>query len=170
MDTKTALIVIDFQNARTDDQSEYYIWNLKELITKTNYLLNYARNMGYKIIFTRHIEQQWDFAEHSINSHIMDWIEKTSTDIVVQKQKISSFYKTNMEEELTGIDNVVVCGILTNLCVRSFVQDAYDRDYKIVLIKDCCIAFDKKTHEFTLDDLKHTREEIEVLELEAFLE
>ncbi len=170
MDTKTALVIIDFQNAWTDDQSDYYIGNLKELITKTNYLLNYARNMGYKIIFTKHVEEQWDFAEHSINSHIMDWIEKSSTDIVVEKRKISSFYKTNMEEELEWIENVVVCWILTNLCVRSFVQDAYDRDYKIVLINDCCTAFDKKTHEFTLEDLKHTREEIDILELEAFLE
>jgi len=170
MHTKTALIVIDFQNAWTDDQSDYYVWNLKELITKTNYLINYARNMDYKIIFTKHIEQEWDFAEHSVNSHIMDWIEKSDTDTVIQKHKISSFYKTNMEQELDWIENVVVCWILTNLCVRSFVQDAYDRDYKIVLIKDCCIAFDKKTHEFTLEDLKHTREEIDILELEAFLE
>jgi hypothetical protein len=38
------------------------------------------------------------------------------------------------------------------------------------LINDCCVAFDKKTHEFTLEDLKHTREEIDILELEAFLE
>jgi len=170
MQTKTAIVLIDLQNAWTDDQSEYYVWNLKEFIAKTNYLLNYARNMDYKIIFTRHIEQQWDFAEHNINSHIMDWIEKSSTDIVIQKHKISSFYKTHMEEELSWIENVVVCGILTNLCVRSFVQDAYDRDYKIVLIKDCCVAFDKKTHEFTLEDLKHTRDEIDILDLEAFLE
>lgn len=170
MNTKTALVIIDLQNAWTDDQSDYYIGNLKELITKTNYLLNYARNIGYKIIFTKHVEEQWDFAEHSINSHIMDWIEKSSTDIVIEKRKISSFYKTNMEEELEWIENVVVCWILTNLCVRSFVQDAYDRDYKIVLINDCCVAFDKKTHEFTLEDLKHTREEIDILELEAFLE
>lgn len=170
MHTKTALILIDFQNAWTDDQSDYYVWNLKEFITKTNYLLNYARNMDYKIIFTRHLEEQWDFAEHNINSHIMDWIEKASTDIVINKHKISSFYKTDMEEELHWIENVVVCGILTNLCVRSFVQDAYDRDYKIVLIKDCCVSFDKKIHEFTLEDIKHTREEIEILELEAFLE
>jgi len=58
MDTKTALVLIDFQNARTDNQSDYYVGNLKDPIAKTNYLLNYARNMGYKIIFTRHIEQE----------------------------------------------------------------------------------------------------------------
>jgi nicotinamidase-related amidase len=58
MNTKTALVIIDLQNAWTDDQSDYYIGNLKELITKTNYLLNYARNMGYKIIFTKHAEEQ----------------------------------------------------------------------------------------------------------------
>jgi nicotinamidase-related amidase len=170
MQTKTALVIIDLQNARNDDQSDYYVWNLKDLTSKTNYLINYARNMWYKIIFTKHIEEEWDFADHNINSHIMDWIEKSSTDIIINKRKISSFYKTDMEEQLNWVENIVVCGILTNLCVRSFVQDAYDREFKIVIIKDCCAAFDKKTHEFTLEDLKRTREEIDILDLEAFLE
>ena len=72
------------------------------------------------------------------------------------------------EKELKGIKEIVICGILTNLCVRSLAQEAYDRDFQITIIKDCCVAFDAETHEFTLKDLKATREEIEFLNLNEF--
>ena len=64
---------------------------------------------------------------------------------------------------------MVISGILTNLCVRSLAQDAYDRDYKITIIKDCCQAFNQETHEFTLKDLKVTREEIEIVNSKEFI-
>jgi nicotinamidase-related amidase len=49
-------------------------------------------------------------------------------------------------------------------------QDAYDRDFEIIVIKDCCVALDKETQEFTFKDLKATREEIEFLNADEFVE
>lgn len=54
--------------------------------------------------------------------------------------------------------------------MRSLVQDAYDRDFDISVIKDCCVAFDEETQEFTFKDLKATREEIQFLNLNEFIE
>ena len=116
--------------------------------------------MGYKIVFTRHVDD--DF-----NSELIDGLFKEGDSLVV-KNKVSSFYKTEMEEVLGEIDETVVCGILTNLCVRSFIEDAYDRDMNINVIKDCCATYDSKTHEFTFKDLKETRPEIEFFDLEKF--
>jgi len=48
-------------------------------------------------------------------------------------------------------------------------KDAYDRDFKITIIKDCCRAFDAETHEFTIKDLKATREEIEMVNVNEFI-
>ena len=88
--------------------------------------------------------------------------------MLIAKNKISPFYKTSLEKELRGISEIVVAGILTNLCVRSVAQDAYDRDFSIVIIDDCCAAFDKRTHTFTLKDLQATRPEIEIMKCSAF--
>jgi len=90
--------------------------------------------------------------------------------VLIKKNKISPFFKTDLDKHLEGIDDIVIAGILTNLCVRSLAQDAYDRDFKITIIKDCCRAFDVETHEFTIKDLKATREEIEFLNLNEFIE
>ena len=70
---------------------------------------------------------------------------------------------------MIGINEIVVAGILTNLCVRSLVQDAYDRDFKITVVKDCCVSFNQVTQDFTFKDLKETREDIEFVNLNEFV-
>lgn len=167
---KKALILVDFENEWLDKRSDYYMGDISEILEKTNHLINLCRKRGHKIIFIRHVEKDSDkeFAENSKNTGIIPSINKADSDIIITKNKISPFYETNLEEELEGMNEIVVCGILTNLCVRSLVQDAYDRDFEIEIIGDCCVAFDKETHDFTLKDLKSTREEIKILNLEEF--
>ena len=80
--------------------------------------------------------------------------------------KISTFYETNLEEHLEGYESIA-CGILTNRCVRSLVNDAYDRDF---VITDCCTAFDEDTLESTIRDLKATRDELVFTDTDSFIE
>ena len=169
--TSKALILVDFEKEWTDKSSDYFVGDVSELIEKTNKLIDFCRKNNYKIIFTTHIEKDSDeaFAENSENVEIIDEIHKKNSDVLIMKNKISPFFKTDLDKHLEGIDEIVICGILTNLCVRSLAQDAYDRDFKITIIKDCCRAFDVETHEFTLKDLKATREEIEFLNLNEFV-
>jgi len=169
--TSKALIIVDFEKEWTDKSSDYFVGDVSELIEKTNKLIDFCRKNDYKIIFTTHVEKDSDeaFAPNSENVELIDEINKQDSDVLITKNKISPFYQTNLEKHLEGIDEIVICGILTNLCVRSLAQDAYDRDFKITIIKDCCRAFDVKTHEFTLKDLKATREEIEFLNLNEFI-
>jgi len=100
----------------------------------------------------------------------MSELKIADDDTVIIKNKISPFYNTSLEKELHGIKHVIVCGILTNLCVRSFIQDAYDRDFAITVIKDCCVAHTPEIQEFTFYDLAQTREEIDFTDLKEFVE
>lgn len=169
--TSKALILVDFEKEWTDKSSDYFVGDISDVVEKTNKLIDYCRKNDYKIIFTTHIEKDSDeaFAENSENVEIIDEINKQDSDVLIKKNKISPFFKTNLDKHIEGIDEIVIAGILTNLCVRSLAQDAYDRDFKITIIKDCCRAFDVETHEFTLKDLKATREEIEFLNLNEFI-
>jgi len=166
-----ALILVDFENEWTIKSSEYYVGDITSVLDNTNQLIDHCRTLGYRIIFTTHIEKgsSGPFAGNSKNVEIMSSMHKKSTDMFIRKNKISPFYKTDLEKELKGVDEIVIAGILTNLCVRSLAQDAYDRDFAITIIKDCCKALDEKTHEFTLKDLKATREEINIVGLKEFL-
>ena len=166
-----ALICVDFEKEWTNRNSDYFVGDILQVIERTNKLIDYCRNNSYKIIFTRHVEKDSKdaFIEGSENIEIIDGLHKRGGDALITKNKISPFYKTNLDKALKNINKIVVCGILTNLCVRSLVQDAYDRDFEIKVVKDCCVSFDDETQEFTFKDLKATREEIEFLDLDEFI-
>ncbi|NMC36021.1 cysteine hydrolase [Candidatus Beckwithbacteria bacterium] len=165
-----ALILIDFQEQWLDPKSDYFVGDIAKILEKVNRLIQFARKQGLKIIFTRHIEQdsKTDFAPNSKGVEIISLLHKDKKDTLITKYRINPFYQTKLEQELVGVTKVVVAGILTNLCVRSFVEAAYDRDFAITVIADCCVAFDQKTQDFTIQDLKNTREEIQFMDLEEY--
>ena len=66
--------------------------------------------------------------------------------------------------------NLVVCGALTNLCVRMFVEEAYDREYRIALIDDLTVTYSEELHDTTLQDLVDTRSGLTILPLEKFID
>lgn len=165
----SALVLIDYQTERRDPESEYYVGDLVELVAKVNFLIDFCKARGYKIIFTKHVEH--DATDYFADTtQIIPELKISEADVIVVKHKISPFYQTELEQELEGVKNVVVCGILSNLCVRSFVEEAYDRDMKITVIKDCCAAQTPEKQEYTFNDLHDTREEIEFINFEEFVE
>ena len=165
---KKAILIIDWEQEWVDPKSEYYIGSdLSNETAKINSLIGYGRENGYKIIFVKHIEPDGDAFKRGTSS--IEFVENLNiekNDVVIEKERISCFYETNLDNLLEGITEVIIAGILTNLCVRSAVQDAYDRDFAITVVKDCCIAFDDETHKFTLEDLKNTRPEIKIRTLD----
>jgi nicotinamidase-related amidase len=158
----TALILVDFENEWLDRYSEYFVGDIERVLIRVNMLIDYCRKKGYKIIFIQHIEKDSTqaFAPKTKRVKIIKGLHKEKSDIVIKKYKISAFYKTSLERKLAGVSEIIVCGILTNLCVRSLIEGAYDRNLAINVIKDCCVAFDRETQEFTFNDLKSTRKEI----------
>jgi nicotinamidase-related amidase len=168
---RRALILVDFEREWTDRNSDYFVGDISGVIERTSRLIDFCRKKGYRIIFTRHVEDDpgGAFARGSGNVEIIPGLHRKDSDVLITKSRISPFFRTGLEKELEGTGGIVAAGILTNLCVRSLVQDAYDRDFDITVIKDCCVAFDKKTQEFTFRDLKETREEIEFLDAEEFM-
>lgn len=167
---ETALVVIDMQAARIEKNSEYYLGDLNTMIEKINYLIAYAREVGYKIIFIKHHEVEWPFALDNPLSDFIPELFVEKEDIIINKFKISSFYNTKLENELNGIKNLVVCGVLTNLCVRMFVEEAYDREYRIAILDDLTATFSDELHNATLEDLYATRSDLNILPLDKFVE
>ena len=168
-DSESALVLIDFQSERIDPESKYYVGDIKEVISKVNFMIDYCRARNYKIIFTKH--REIDSLDHfGPESAFIPELKVLPEDTIIMKNKISPFYNTSLEKELSETKHVIVCGILTNLCVRSFIEDAYDREFKISVIKDCCVAHTPEIQEFTFYDLQQTRDEVEFINFKEFTE
>jgi len=69
-------------------------------------------------------------------------------DIAVEKVGYSAFYMSRLEWVLrhAGIDTLVVGGIATNTAVASTVRDAELREFRSIVLADCCAAFDEAQH------------------------
>ena len=75
---------------------------------------------------------------------------------IIPKKRYSAFFNTNLDEILKKIkpDKLIVCGVLTDICVMHTVADARNRDYAVEVPVDCVAALDEKTQQFALDHIE----------------
>lgn len=79
-------------------------------------------------------------------------IEPLDKETVIVKHYPNSFYKTKLQEELikNDVTDLVVCGMMTHMCVDTTVRAAKDYGYKITLISDGCATKDLEWNGDTL--------------------
>ena len=53
-----------------------------------------------------------------------------------------------------GIENLLVCGVTTEVCVNTSVREANDRGYRCVVLADCCASYFPEFHDMGLKMIK----------------
>ena len=73
----------------------------------------------------------------------------------MDKVRFDAFQWTSLEPLLRGlnINDLVVCGVVTNLCVETTIRSAFMRDFPVTLLADCCAAQTRRLHELSLEVL-----------------
>lgn len=73
----------------------------------------------------------------------------------VLKHRVSPFYATGLEALLraNGIERIVCSGVSTQAVVQATVRDGHDRDYRMVLLEDCCAAHSAEEHRNSVGSL-----------------
>jgi len=94
-----------------------------------------------------------DFQPGTFGHQLVDRLQPA--DFVVEKVAYSAFYQTRMEFVLraSGIERLMICGIVTNGGVASTLRDAHVRGISTVLLSDGCGAFKPEVHDATLTSL-----------------
>jgi ureidoacrylate peracid hydrolase len=80
---------------------------------------------------------------------------RAPTDIVVPKRRYSAFFGTDLDLLLRErtIATVIVTGVVTNICVRSTVHDAFFLGYEVVVPVECVAATTPQAQATSLYDI-----------------
>jgi nicotinamidase-related amidase len=78
------------------------------------------------------------------------------SEIVVDKPGKGAFYATDLGDILSkhSIQNLLVCGVTTEVCVNTTVREANDRGYRCVVLADGCASYFPEFHEMGLKMIK----------------
>lgn len=169
---KTALILIDFINEIVDEKGKFAGKGYPAFVKANNVLENVnaaiakARAKDIPVIFVR-VGFSPDYREWPESSPLFGaakkfgalqlgtWateihssLDKTDTDFLVTKHRVSAFYATSLEAVLRTlkVDTILLGGVATDLAVQSAVREAHDRDYRVVVLEDLCGAGSEEDH------------------------
>jgi nicotinamidase-related amidase len=148
---KAGLIVIDMQIFFIDSNSATFTEGGPAIIPNCQRLIEAFRRARRPVIFTRHVHKSaeldggilawwWEdmCLEGTPEAEIIDQLAPLPEEKVIVKHRYSAFYNTDLEITLRclNISDLVVCGVMSNICVESTVRDAYFRDYRCFVPAD----------------------------------
>jgi nicotinamidase-related amidase len=87
---------------------------------------------------------------------IIPELRPLDSEIVIDKPGKGAFYATDLGDVLQkyGIENLLVCGVTTEVCVNTTVREANDRGYRCVVLSDACASYFPEFHEMGLKMIK----------------
>ena len=90
-------------------------------------------------------------------AELMPELERLPEDMVVGKNTYSAFRNTRLEEQLRemGVEEVIVTGVMTNLCCDTTAREAFIRGFRVFFSTDATATSDLELHEATLKNLAY---------------
>ncbi|AQQ53300.1 cysteine hydrolase family protein [Planococcus lenghuensis] len=134
---KAAFLVIDVQNAMFDEADP--VFNGEELLVKLQKLLRSARSAGTPVFFIQHNEPAGEpLATGTKGWEIHPAIAPEAGERVIQKNTPDSFFATELKEALEAqqIEQIIIAGIQTELCVDTTCRRAVSSGYEVILVAD----------------------------------
>jgi len=157
---QSALLVVDMQ--------EQFRALTGDILPRLRQLIATCRRRGVAVIYTQHAHQdedvdggmlaQWWGQVIRAGTHdaqLMPEIAPLPGEKVVAKNRYSAFYKTDLEEHLNrlGITDLLIGGVMTNLCCETTARDAFVRDYRVFFLADGTATATERFQRATLANL-----------------
>ncbi|CAL0308416.1 unnamed protein product [Lupinus luteus] len=157
-----ALLVIDMQN--------YFSSMATPILPHLNTTISLCRRASIPVFFTRHrhkspsdygmLGEWWSgdlVFDGTPEAELMEALDRDGDDMVVEKNTYSAFRNTGLEEKLVemGVEEVIVTGVMTNLCCETTAREAFVRGFRVFFSSDATATSDKDLHEATLKNMAY---------------
>jgi nicotinamidase-related amidase len=157
---KKALLLIDLQNDYFPG-GKFPLWNTAAVLTNVEQAIKAARTKGIPVIHIQHIANPKMgiapfFNQGTAGAQIHPRLLAAAPDApIVVKEYADSFVGTKLEETLSGlgVDELLVCGMMTQNCVTHTAISKSAEKYKVSILPDCCTTVDEMIHNIALHAL-----------------
>jgi len=84
---------------------------------------------------------------------IIHEIRPREGEVVLDKPGKGAFANTDFDLLLRvrGIQNLILCGVTTDVCVHTTMREANDRGFDCLLVEDCCAAAEQHLHDAAVE-------------------
>lgn len=162
-----ALLVIDMQKYFCDSLSDACVPDVEKLLANIKQLLNAVKKAQRPIVFTRHIDDtekpslmfEW-WSENILvddpRSVLSDAFDVQGA-VVYEKHQYDAFLHSDLEKRLRaqGVTQVIICGVLTNLCCETTARSAFMRGFHVFFLDDATRTYTSDMHKATLLNLSY---------------
>lgn len=167
---RSCLLVIDMQNYFLDPASPSFIPAGLAVLPNVARLIKSFREKKLPVIYTAHVHKSkeldggilgwwWEgmIIENTKDAEIHLDLAPLPEEKVVYKHRYSAFYNTDLETVLRCLDvkDLLITGVMTNLCCESTARDAYFRDHRVFFVMDAAATLTEELHLATLRNLAY---------------
>ncbi|MBN2240645.1 MAG: cysteine hydrolase [Dehalococcoidales bacterium] len=159
------VLVVDMLRGFLEKGYPLYIGeSCRSIIPDIISLLKKETEAGSRIIFLCDNHAPDDLEFQMFPPHCIEGTEETEiipelsafTGEIIPKRRYSGFFDTPLEQKLQEYspEKLVICGVLTNICVLHTAADARNRDYAVEVPVNCVASPDDEAHRFALDHME----------------
>jgi nicotinamidase-related amidase len=161
-----AILLIDVINDLEFPQGDQLLRFAVPMADRISELSDRARKAGVPVVYVNDNFGRWrsDFhaqVEHCLSDGVrgrpvVERLRPAEDDYFVLKPKHSGFYSTTLEIllEYLGARTLVLCGMAANICVLFTANDAYMRDFHLVVPEDCVASNTEEENRYALEQMR----------------
>ncbi len=156
---RTAVLLVDLQ--------EYFREIIDPVLDNIVRVVSATREENIPLIFTQHghapkadhglLGQWWTdlIFEGSMDARLLPELEAAKKDLLIPKNTYSAFHGTHLEGQLKkmNVKDLVLGGVMTNLCCETTARDAFVRDFRVFFLVDGTSTVSEDLHIATLKNL-----------------
>jgi nicotinamidase-related amidase len=161
-----ALLLIDVINDFDFPEADELIKHAQTMAERLAALKLRAKENGVPVVYVNDNFGRWrsDFeaqvshclTDDNPGKSVVDLLKPEPDDYFVLKPKHSGFFSTTLDTllEYLGVNTVIITGIATNICVLFTANDAYMRDFHLLVPADCTASNTREQNEYALQQIK----------------
>jgi nicotinamidase-related amidase len=140
---RTAVVVVDMQRDFVDEDGALPVPGAGETVPRIRRLLDWAREEGVAVVYTQDTHRagdpEWEIWGRHVEEGTRGWeivpeLAPREDELVFRKVRYDGFYDTGLDHHLRlhGIDTLIVCGTVANICVHYTAASAGLRWYRVI--------------------------------------